>query len=138
MKRREILLSKIEKREPRSLSGIDFLMEVHDNHRMGGLRFKENEVGDFISNDAKLAVPPSTSLRDLEYAVVQYEKNEDELDEASLKWINQLVAPGSSLGGARPKADVVDTEGRQWIAKFPSRKDDSDVGLWEMVVHELA
>jgi serine/threonine-protein kinase HipA len=60
------------------------------------------------------------------------------LDEASLKWINQLIAPGSSLGGARPKADVVDTNGKQWIAKFPSKKDDTDIGLWEMIVHDLA
>lgn len=138
MKRREVLLAKLEKRAPNSLFGIDFLMGVHDNHRMGGLRFKESVDGDFLSNDAKLASPPWTSLRDLEYAVEQYEKNADELDESSLKWINQLVAPGSSLGGARPKADVVDTDGKQWIAKFPSRRDDSDVGLWEMIVHELA
>ena len=138
MKRREILLSKIEKTEPRTLFGIDFLLGVHDSHRMGGLRFKESEYGEFLSNDERLAAPPWSSLRDLEYAVEQYEKNADELDEDSLKWINQLIAPGSSLGGARPKADVVDTNGKQWIAKFPSKKDDSDVGLWEMVVHELA
>ena len=91
-----------------------------------------------MSNDQKLAAPPWTSLRDLEYAVEQYEKNADELDEASLKWIDQLIAPGSSLGGARPKAEVVDTSGKQWIAKFPSKKDDSDIGLWEMIIHELA
>ncbi|GHU70846.1 toxin HipA [Bacteroidia bacterium] len=138
MKRRELLLAKTEKREPRSLFGIDFLMGVHDAHRMGGLRFKETETGEFLSNDTRLASPPWTSLRDLEYAVEQYEKNADELDENALKWINQLLAPGSSLGGARPKADVVDTEGKQWIAKFPSQNDDSDVGRWEMVVHELA
>jgi len=138
MKRREVLLSRIEKRKPRSLFGIDFLLGVHDSHRMGGLRFKETENGDFLSNDNKLAAPPWTSLRDLEYAVEQYEKNADELDGNSLKWINQLIAPGSSLGGARPKADVVDTKGRQWIAKFPSKKDDADIGLWEMVVHDLA
>jgi serine/threonine-protein kinase HipA len=138
MKRREILLAKIEKTEPRTLFGIDFLLGVHDSHRMGGLRFKESEEGDFLNNDQRLAAPPWTSLRDLEYAVEQYEKNADELDEASLKWINQLIAPGSSLGGALPKADVVDTNGKQWIAKFPSKKDDSDIGLWEMVVHELA
>lgn len=138
MKRREVLLAKHEKREPLPLLGIDFMMGVHDSHRMGGLRFKETEGGDFLSNDARLASPPWTSLRDLEYAVEQYEKNADELDEASLKWINQLIAPGSSLGGARPKADVVNTEGKQWIAKFPSKNDDSDIGLWEMVVHELA
>ena len=138
MKRREILLSKIEKTEPRNLVGIDFLVGVHDSHRMGGLRLKESDEDDFLSNDERLAAPPWTSLRDLDYAVQQYEKNADELDEASLKWINQLIAPGSSLGGARPKADVVDTRGKQWIAKFPGKNDDSDVGLWEMVVHELA
>jgi serine/threonine-protein kinase HipA len=138
MKRREILLSKIQKIEPHTLFGIDFLLGVHDSHRMGGLRFKERAEGEFLSNDQRLAAPPWTSLRDLEYAVEQYEKNADELDEASLKWINQLIAPGSSLGGARPKADVVDTSGKQWIAKFPSKKDDSDIGLWEMITHELA
>ena len=58
----------------------------------------------------------------------------DELDATSLKWMNQLIAPGSSLGGAHHKADVVDANGKQWIAKFPSKKDDSDVGLWEMIV----
>lgn len=138
MKRREILLSKIEKTEPQSLIGIDFLLGVHDSHRMGGMRFKEDKDGEFMSNDHRLAAPPWTSLRDLEFAVKQYEKNADDLDEASLKWINQLIAPGSSLGGARPKADVVDTTSKQWIAKFPSQKDDSDIGLWEMIVHELA
>ena len=138
MIRREILLSKIEKKEPRTLLGIDFLLGVHDSHRMGGLRFKETEDGEFISNDQRLATPPWTSLRELEYAVDQYEKNADQLDESSLKWINQLIAPGSSLGGARPKADVVDTKGKQWIAKFPGKNDDSDVGLWEMIVHDLA
>ncbi len=138
MKRREILLSKKENTEPRSLIGIDFLLGVHDGHRMGGLRFKETMDGDFLSNDSKLAAPPWTSLRDLEYAVAQYEKNAEELDEVSLKWINLLIAPGSSIGGARPKADVLDTQGRQWIAKFPSKNDDSDVGLWEMIIHELA
>jgi len=138
MKRREILLSKLEKTEPRTLFGIDFLMGVHDSHRMGGLRFKESEDGEFMSNDQRLAAPPWTSLRELEQAVAQYEKHADQLDESSLKWINQLVAPGSSLGGARPKADVIDTKGIQWIAKFPSKSDDSDVGLWEMIVHELA
>lgn len=138
MKRREVLLAKLESRLPNPLFGIDFLMGVHDNHRMGGLRFKETENGEFLSNDSRLAAPPWTSLRDLEYAVEQYERNADELDESLLKWINQLIAPGSSLGGARPKADVIDTAGKQWIAKFPSQKDDTDLGLWEMVVHNLA
>jgi len=138
MKRREVLLSKIEKKEPYTLSSIDFLLGVHDSHRMGGLRFKDSVNGDYISNDDVLAAPPWTSLRDLEYAVEQYEKNADQLDEDSLKWINQLIAPGSSLGGARPKADVIDTNGKQWVAKFPGSRDDYDIGLWEMIVHDLA
>jgi serine/threonine-protein kinase HipA len=138
MKRRESILSRIKKTEPRSLVGIDFLLGVHDSHRMGGLRLKESDEGEFLSNDQTLAAPPWTSLRDLEHAVEQYEKNADKLDEASLKWINQLIAPGSSLGGARPKADVIDTTTKQWIAKFPSKNDDSDIGLWEMIVHDLA
>ncbi|MDR0866796.1 MAG: type II toxin-antitoxin system HipA family toxin [Candidatus Symbiothrix sp.] len=138
MKRREILLSKIKKTEPRVLSGIDFLLGVHDRHRMGGLRFKEQEEDEFLNNEKAFAAPPWASLRELEWAVEQYEKNADRLDEASLKWINQLIAPGSSLGGARPKADVIDSAGHLWIAKFPSQKDDYDMGLWEMIVHDLA
>ncbi|MDF9830670.1 type II toxin-antitoxin system HipA family toxin [Parabacteroides sp. PF5-6] len=138
MKRREILLAKMKKRDPRPLFGIDFMLGVHDSHRMGALRFKEDENEDFLSNEKALAAPPWTSLRELEYAAGQYEKNADQLDETSLKWIDQLIAPGSSLGGARPKADIIDTKGNQWIAKFPSRRDDYDVGLWEMIVHELA
>ena len=138
MKRREILLSKIAKTEPRTLSGIDFLLGVHDSHRMGGLRFKETEGGDFLSNDQSLAAPPWTSLSELEHAAQQYQKSSDKLDEISLKWINHLIAPGSSLGGARPKADVLDTNGKIWIAKFPGIQDDSDTGLWEMIIHELA
>jgi len=138
MKRREILLSKIAKTEPRTLSGVDFLLGVHDSHRMGGLRFKETEDGDFLSNDQSLAAPPWTSLSELEHAAQQYQKSSDKLDEISLKWINHLIAPGSSLGGARPKADVLDTNGKIWIAKFPGIQDDSDTGLWEMIIHELA
>ncbi len=138
MKRREVLLAKTEKRPMQNLMGIDFLMGVHDGHRMGGLRFKESETGEFMSDEQKLATPPWASIRELEFAVAQYEKSADKLDESTLKWINQLIAPGASLGGARPKADVIDSKGKLWIAKFPSKNDDSDVGLWEMIVHELA
>ena len=49
-----------------------------------------------------------------------------------------LVAPGSSLGGARPKASVLDQRQQLWIAKFPSKNDHSDIGGWEMVTRELA
>jgi serine/threonine-protein kinase HipA len=59
-------------------------------------------------------------------------------DTLKAKWLNMLMAPGSSLGGARPKASVVDKKGQLWIAKFPSRNDTKDKGAWEKVVHELA
>jgi serine/threonine-protein kinase HipA len=138
MKRREVLLSKIEKRASTTLSDIDFMLGVHDGHRMGGFRFKESENGPFLNDDNFMAAPPWTSLRELEYAVQKYEETPDRLTEDTLKWVNQLIAPGSSLGGARPKADVIDNAGNIWIAKFPSKNDDANVGLWEMVAHELA
>lgn len=138
MKRREILLAKKENRLPKTLHDIDFLLGVHDKHRMGGLRFKISENEDYLSNDQKLAAPPFTSLRELEHAADQYEKDADNIDDTTLKWISQLIAPGSSLGGARPKADITDKQGFHWIAKFPSRKDDSDNGLWELILHDLA
>ncbi|UVV60414.1 hypothetical protein NXY28_09445 [Bacteroides thetaiotaomicron] len=80
---------------------IDFLLGIYDRHRMGGLRYKTDKDGEFVCEDKSLAAPPWTSLRELEHAVEQYEKNADKLDEETLKWINQLFAPGSSLGGAK-------------------------------------
>ncbi|MCM1541749.1 MAG: HipA domain-containing protein [Blautia sp.] len=83
----------------------------------------------------ELATPPWTTLRKLESASLAFEKNEDGLEE---KWLQQLVEPGSSLGGARPKASVLAPDGSLWIAKFPSKNDEADIGAWEMVVHDLA
>ncbi|HTE34289.1 MAG TPA: HipA domain-containing protein, partial [Chryseolinea sp.] len=81
--------------------------------------------------------PPWTSIRELEQASIALEK--DMLnDELAKKWINMLIAPGASLGGARPKASVLDEKGNLWIAKFPSVKDTHNVGAWEMVVNEMA
>jgi serine/threonine-protein kinase HipA len=138
MKRREIILAKQENRAPKTLFATDFLIGVHDIHRMGALRFKLDADGVFLSDDKSLAAPPIASLRELENAAMQYENAADTIDSQTLKWINQLIAPGSSLGGARPKADVIDDDKQLWIAKFPSKNDDYDSGLWEMIVHELA
>lgn len=138
IKRREALIAKKEKRPVQRTVAVDFLMGVYDRHRMGGLRYKTDENGEFACNDKSLAAPPWASLHELEYAVEQYEENADKLDESTLQWINQLIAPGSSLGGARPKADVTDESNYPWIAKFPSKKDTTDVGLWEMIAHDLA
>ena len=104
---------------------------------MGALRFKKETNGPFLHDNASLASPPWTSLRELEFASLQLEK--DVLtDEESLKWLNMLMAPGASLGGARPKASVVDTKDNLWIAKFPSGNDQVDIGGWEMIVNVLA
>lgn len=135
MKRREAILAKKEERKPRRLTDVDFLLGVYDETRMGGLRFSEAEGGPFLSDDKELTTPPWTTLRKLEAASLAFEKNEDGMEE---KWLKQLLAPGSSLGGARPKASVSAPDGSLWIAKFPSKHDDIDVGAWEMVVHDLA
>ena len=116
----------------------DYLLGVFDRYRMGGLRFKLAGDGPFLDNNDAIAAPPMTSLRTLEEASLQLE-NEGAVDSPQFAgWLNLLMSPGSSLGGARPKASVVDPNGELWIAKFPSRKDDRDMGAWEMVVNELA
>lgn len=135
MKRREAILAKKEERKPRSLTEVDYLIGVYDETRMGGLRFSVSKGGAFLSDDKKLATPPWTTLRKLEAASLAFEKNDDGMEE---KWLKQLVAPGSSLGGARPKASVQAPDGSLWIAKFPSKHDEINVGAWEMVVHDLA
>ncbi|MEE1315116.1 MAG: type II toxin-antitoxin system HipA family toxin [Faecalimonas sp.] len=135
MTKKERLIADREERKPRKLGDSDFLLGVYDETRMGGLRFKLEADGDFLSNDKETATPPWATLRNLEEASRQFENDATKLNE---KWLNQLLRPGSSLGGARPKATVVDTEGKLWIAKFPSRNDDNNVGAWEKVVHDLA
>ena len=137
MDRREAILARKENRKTKLLFEEDYLLGVFDAHRMGALRFKSEEVGPFLNDNKGLAAPPWTSLRELEFASLQLEK--DTLKEGEiLKWINMLIAPGASLGGARPKASVIDEDGQLWIAKFPSVKDRTDIGAWEMVVNELA
>ena len=137
MDRREAILAKQESRKVKPLFEEDYLLGVYDAHRMGALRFKLTEDGPFLNDNRGLAAPPWTSLRELEAASLRIE--EDSLpDEEILKWINMLIAPGASLGGARPKASVIDKEHQLWIAKFPSARDRTDIGAWEMVVNELA
>lgn len=138
MKRREAVLARKEGRKPKVLNEIDYLLGVHDMYRMGALRFKLDLDGDFLDNNVKLAAPPITSLRELEYAAQQVEDAADLDDPDYLKWLNMLIAPGSSLGGARPKSCVIDNDESLWIAKFPSNHDDYDIAAWEYVVYLLA
>jgi len=135
MRRREAILARKEERKPRLLLESDFLLGVHDQARMGALRFKTDPEGKFLADDNELSTPPWTTLRKLESASYAFEQDESGLE---AKWLNQLLAPGSSLGGARPKATVVDPEGALWIAKFPSKHDEYNMGAWEMVVRDLA
>lgn len=138
MKRREALKAETENRAEKKLLESDFLLGVFDGNRMGALRFKTETSGDFLDNNKYFATPPWTSIRDLEYASMQLEQTGSEKDPDYSKWINMLIAPGSSLGGARPKAGVLDIDKNLWIAKFPSGNDERDIGAWEMIVHELA
>jgi serine/threonine-protein kinase HipA len=138
MRRREAALSRIEKRPERNLFETDYLLGVYDGHRMGGLRFKLKENEAFLNDNKEMASPPWASIRELEQISLRLEDVDVINDPEYLKWLNMLVAPGSSLGGARPKASIVDTHNQLWIAKFPSKNDPHDVGAWEMVTHHLA
>lgn len=138
MKRREAILAKSETRPVKTLRESDFLLGVYDLHRMGALRFKLDPDGEFLDNNKDYAAPPWTSIRELEYASLELEKSIGQDNPNLLKWLNILMASGSSLGGARPKASVQHTDGSLWIAKFPSNNDETDIGGWEMVVNELA
>lgn len=137
MKRREALRARREGRRPRPLSELDYLLGVFDGHRLGALRFRSHG-GRYLDDDAELASPPWTQLRELEAASRVLEREGVEDDPEYGKWLGMLIAPGRSLGGARPKASVLDEKQRLWIAKFPSEQDTDDLGAWEIVVHRLA
>ena len=138
MKRREAIKARQEERRPNVLNDIDYLLGVHDLYRLGALRFKRELGGEFLDHSEKLTVPPLSSLRDLERAVQHVEGDEKVEGAEYLKWLMMLISPGSSLGGARPKASVIDEKKHLWIAKFPSRYDDYDIAAWEFVAYQLA
>lgn len=138
LNRREQILATEEKRPVRRLSSFDYLLGIDDSSRMGGFRFKKTPNGDFINSSNTLRIPPLTSIRELIHASREIEKSEEGNKLPDKKWLTQLVQPGSSLGGARPKASVVDTDKVLYVAKFPSRKDDYNAGLWEHFCHLLA
>ena len=138
LKRREQIQASEEKRAVRNLSSFDYLMGIDDYSRMGGFRLKRELDGDFINVSPSLKIPPLTELRQLVLASQEVEKSEENDVLPEKKWIAQLIQPGTSLGGARPKAGVLDDSGNLCIAKFPSRKDDYDTGLWAHFSHLLA
>ncbi len=138
MRRRESALARRENRTERTLRETDYLLGVFDGNRMGALRFKETLEGSFLNDNKEFATPPWTSLRELEEISLKLEDDNATENPDYWKWLTMLVNPGSSIGGARPKASVLDTKGNLWIAKFPSKSDSKDIGGWEMVANELA
>ena len=138
LNRREQILAQEQRRPLRRLSSFDYLLGIDDYSRMGAFRFKETPDSDFINSDPTLKIPPLTDIRTLEAAGSAIEQSEAHNALPEKKWIAQLIQPGTSLGGARPKASVTDLDGALCVAKFPSRKDDYDVELWEHLCHLLA
>lgn len=136
LKRREAQNALTNNEKSRTLNEIDYLLGVYDKSRMGGLRFKTDPDGPFLDDDIDKSIPPLSSLKELQHAVREYEKGLS-MDKMS-KWLEILIAPGTSLGGARPKANLIDEEGNLWIAKFPSIDDNVDKAAWEYLAYELA
>ena len=134
MDRREAIEAREQGRPRRALRPWDYLIGVDDGTRMGALRLREPDGGPYAASLQRSA-PPVTSLRELEAAARLVEQGAgQQLD----KQIRQLLVPGGSLGGARPKASFVDEHGELWLAKFPSNEDRIDVGLWEFVAYRLS
>lgn len=133
MKRYEVQKAKQEKRAVRTLQEIDYLLYVNDFARQGALRFKTEENGEFLFPGDIKSIPPLVKLSELlnatEKVISLNEKNKD---------LEILMAPGSSLGGARPKASVIDKTGNLCIAKFPKKDDYTNNVIWEAVALELA
>lgn len=138
LERREAQLARHQASELRRLDDWDFLVGVDDRTRMGALRLtRPGAEPDAFLSDASLPVPPLARLRELEHWAREAEERAGEELSEDERWLAMLIAPGSSLGGARPKANYLD-RGSLWIAKFPSREDRYDVGAWEYAISRLA
>ncbi|MBO4720669.1 MAG: HipA domain-containing protein [Prevotella sp.] len=136
--RRERLTAQSEGRPTRMLTNYDYLIGIEDFTRMGGIRYKEEDGADYINASDKYLVPPIESLSALCEACHEIEVAEERNELPEQRWLDQLIDPGSSLGGARPKANVIDTDGTLYVAKFPSKKDLENTELIEHFSHQLA
>ena len=133
IRRKEAQLARRAKRPERPLLSSDFIVGAYDLTRIGAIRVMID--GRFVSSDSSKPAPPWTTLRTLEECARKIDAAEDGQE---ARWIDVLLAPGSSLGGARPKANVTDERDELWIAKFPSESDEWNVGAWEFLVSRLA
>ncbi|WP_345954032.1 HipA domain-containing protein [Mucilaginibacter sp. PAMB04168] len=136
MQRRVGQLARESKMPTPTLYEIDYLLGVHDQSRMGALRFKVEQDGPFLDDNPKNPTPPWASIRELQHSAEILEADQD--DKAINQSLALLLAPGSSLGGARPKANILDDDGHPWIAKFPSGADQFDKAAWEYLAYLLA
>ena len=134
------LMRRVERRRaereggaPRALQEIDFLLLVDDEARQGALRFAAQEGGPFLRPEGVKRIPPLVELPEL-LAAAEHVMEEKDTEEDLLL----LFAPGSSLGGARPKASVIEKNGHLAIAKFPRKDDEIKTVLWEAVALTLA
>jgi serine/threonine-protein kinase HipA len=137
MERREAAAARREGRAMRALQELDFLLGAHDVTRMGALRFRVSPNGRFLDHGTNPA-PPVSTLAELAHISRRIEEPGAENLPEYESWLAKLGEPATSLGGARPKVNFTDKDGRLWIAKFPALDDRHDVGRWEFVVHRLA
>jgi serine/threonine-protein kinase HipA len=138
LERREAEQAVADGRRPRALGEWEFLLGVNDGLRMGALRFAVDDSGPFLDS-GPASVPLIAELRELEAAAREIEHPSDSRRQPALRAaIALLLAPGSPLGGARPKTSFRLEDGALWLAKFPSRNDRRDVGAWEFVLNQLA
>jgi serine/threonine-protein kinase HipA len=151
MKRRELIEARQQARVRRELTAWDFFLGVQDVTRMGALRFsplqsgrqlKDGDVPQFLDGSClaneTLAAPALTRIAELQSVALELTRKKIEDLDLLQQWLKVLVAPGASLGGARPKANLQDNQGRIWIAKFPAADDEHDWALREMLLHQLA
>ena len=136
--RRERLIAQSEGRPKRMLTNYDYLIGIEDFTRMGGIRYKSEDSEEYINASEKYLVPPIESLRALCDACHEIELAEERNELPDQRWLDQLIDPGTSLGGARPKANVIDTDGKLYVAKFPSKKDLENTEIIEHFSHRLA
>src|SRR6266436_5779756 len=133
MRRAERRRAEREGQTPRTVREIDYLLLVDDEARQGALRFAEREGGPFLAEHGPTKIPPLIELPRLlsaaEHVISDTDSDED---------LRLLLAPGSSLGGARPKASVRDRDGHLAIAKFPNKGDEVNTVVWEAVALTLA
>lgn len=136
MRRKAAYKAMLEGKQAPTLYEIDYLLGVFDESRMGALRFKTDPNGHFLDHNPATPIPLWIRIKELQHSAMQLELS-DNL-EATHEWLELLITPGSSLGGARPKANILDETGHPWIAKFPSKNDTTDKGAWEHVAYQLA